>query len=117
MGPDMSRMKSVSTSLIALSALLVSAPAVASAAPDPTSAYLATLEQYHITYKDPVQMVQIGTTLCHDLRHADGPAQEAVQKIQSDGYTDQQAGVIAASAVLAFCPDMDADATKNKPKS
>ncbi|WP_157900587.1 DUF732 domain-containing protein [Mycobacterium rhizamassiliense] len=110
-------MKLLPTSMMALSALLLPAPAVASAAPDPTSAYLALLEQHNISYKDPVQMVQVGTTLCHDLRHADGPAQEAVQKIQSAGYTDKQANVIAASAVLTFCPDMNADATKDKPKS
>ena len=33
------------------------------------------------------------------------------------GYTDKQANVIAASAVLAFCPDMDVDANKGKPSS
>jgi len=53
----------------------------------------------------------------NDLRHADGPPQEAVNKIQSSGYTDKQANVIAASAVLAFCPDMDVDANKGKPSS
>jgi hypothetical protein len=116
MGPDMSRMKLLPTSFIALSALLLSVPAVASADPDPTSDYLNLLGQHHITYKDPMQMVQIGTTLCHDLRHADGPPQEAVQKIQTAGYDNQQAGVIAASAVLTFCPDMNADAPK-KPSS
>jgi len=113
----MSRFKSVLTSVIALSVPLCSAPAVASADPDSTSKYLTTLEQHNISYKDPVQMVQIGTTLCHDLRHADGPPQEAVNKIQSSGYTDKQANVIAASAVLAFCPDMDVDANKGKPSS
>lgn len=113
----MSRMKLLPTSIMALAALLLPAPAVANAAPDPTSDYLNLLEQHHIGYQDPVQMVQVGTTLCHDLRHADGPPQAAVQKIQSAGYNDQQANVIAASAVLTFCPDMDADATKNKPKT
>jgi len=113
----MSRNKSVLTSLVVLPALLCAAPAVASADPDSTSKYLTTLEQHNISYKDPVQMVQIGTTLCHDLRHADGPPQEAVNKIQSSGYTDKQANVIAASAVLAFCPDMDVDANKGKPSS
>jgi hypothetical protein len=113
----MSRNKSVLTSLVVLPVLLCAAPAVASADPDSTSKYLTTLEQHNISYKDPVQMVQIGTTLCHDLRHADGPPQEAVNKIQSAGYTDKQANVIAASAVLAFCPDMDVDANKGKPSS
>jgi hypothetical protein len=37
------------------------------------------------------------------------PAQEAVQRIQGLGYTSSQANVIAAAAVLAFCPDMDND--------
>ncbi|WP_165691562.1 DUF732 domain-containing protein [Mycobacterium numidiamassiliense] len=110
----MSRFKAVLMSVVALS--LCAAPAVASADPDATSKYLATLEQHSISYKDPVQMVQIGTTLCHDLRHADGPPQAAVSKIQSSGFTDKQANVIAASAVLAFCPDMDLDAPK-KPSS
>ena len=116
MAPTMSRFKSLLVSVVALSIPLCAAPAVASADPDSTSKYLTTLEQHNISYKDPVQMVQIGTTLCHDLRHADGPPQEAVNKIQSSGYTDNQANVIAASAVLAFCPDMDADAPK-KPSS
>jgi hypothetical protein len=114
MAPDMSRFTTVLTSVAALS--LCAAPAVASADPDATSKYLTTLEQHNVSYKDPVQMVQIGTTLCHDLRHADVPAQDAVNKIQGSGFTDKQANVIAASAVLAFCPDMDIDAPK-KPSS
>ena len=55
-------------------------------------------------------MVQIGTTLCHELRNGQVPQQEAVSNIQHLGYSDGQANVIAASAVLSFCPDMDADA-------
>jgi hypothetical protein len=110
----MSRMKLLPTSIIALSALLVSAPAVASAAPDPTSDYLNLLEQHHISYQDPMQMVQVGTTLCHDLRHDAGNPQSAVQKVQSAGYNAQQANVIAATAVLTFCPDMNEDTKKSK---
>jgi Protein of unknown function (DUF732) len=113
----MSRFKSVLASVIALSVPLCAAPAVASADPDSTSKYLTTLEQHNISYKDPVRMVQIGTTLCHDLRHADDSPQAAVTRIQSSGFTDKQANVIAASAVLAFCPDMDVDANKGKPSS
>ena len=113
----MSRNKSVLTFLVVLPVLLCAAPAVSSAEPDSTSKYLTTLEQHNISYKDPVQMVQIGTTLCHDLRHADDSPQAAVTKIQSSGFTDKQANVIAASAVLAFCPDMDVDANKGKPSS
>ena len=33
------------------------------------------------------------------------------------GPLNKQANVIAASAVLAFCPDMDVDANKGKPSS
>jgi hypothetical protein len=110
----MSRMKLLPTSVIALSALLLPAPAVAGAAPDPTSDYLNLLEQHHITYKDPMQMVQVGTTLCHDLRHDAGDPQSAVQKVQSAGYNGQQANVIAATAVLTLCPDMNEDTKKSK---
>jgi Protein of unknown function (DUF732) len=55
-------------------------------------------------------MVSIGTTLCHELRNSMVPADEAVNGIKNMGYSDSQAHVIAASAVLSFCPDMDADA-------
>ncbi|BAX94859.1 DUF732 domain-containing protein [Mycobacterium shigaense] len=112
----MSRLTVISTAALALSALLLPAPAVASAAPDSTSAYLATLSQYNVPYKDPLQIVQIGTALCHDLHHDNGDPQPAVQKIQNSGYTPQQAGVIAATAVLSFCPDMNED-TKKASKS
>lgn len=60
-------------------------------------------------------MVQIDTTLCHDLRHADDSPQAAANKIQGSGFTDKQANVTAASAVLAFCPDVDIDAKQGKP--
>ena len=110
----MSRMKVLPTSIIALSALLLPAPAIASAAPDSTADYLNLLEQHNIKYKDPMQMVQVGTTLCHDLRHDAGNPQTAVQKIQASGYTPDQAGVIAATAVLTFCPDMNEDTKKSK---
>ncbi|SPM35394.1 hypothetical protein MRAB57_3219 [Mycobacterium rhizamassiliense] len=98
------------TSLTALSVLLCSAPAVAGAAPDSKSAYLTSLNQHGISYGDPTHMVQIGTTLCHELRNNLVPQQEAISRIQNFGYTGAQANVIAASAVLSFCPDMDADA-------
>jgi hypothetical protein len=55
-------------------------------------------------------MVSIGTTLCQELRNGMVTADEAVNRIQGMGYTNNQANVIAASAVLSFCPDMDADA-------
>lgn len=55
-------------------------------------------------------MVAIGTTLCHELRNNLVPQQEAISRIQNFGYTGAQANVIAASVVLSFCPDMDADA-------
>jgi hypothetical protein len=113
----MSRFKTVLTSVLALSVPLCAAPAVASADPDPTSDYLTTLRQHNVSYKDPLQMVQIGNTLCHDLRHANGPAQDAVNKIQGDGFSGPQANIIAASAVLAFCPDMDADMPQPPKKS
>lgn len=110
----MSRTKFLVTSLMALSVPLGWAPAVASAAPDATSSYLATLTQYQVPYSDPIQIVEIGTTLCHDLRHDAGNPQSAVQKVQNSGYTPQQAGVIAADAVLTFCPDMNEDTKKAK---
>jgi hypothetical protein len=102
--------KPVLTSIMALSVLLGSAPAVASAAPDSTAAYLSSLNKHGISYNNPTHMVSIGTTLCHELRNGMVPADEAVNRIKSMGYTDNQANVIAASAVLSFCPDMDADA-------
>jgi hypothetical protein len=95
---------------MALSVLLCAAPAVASAAPDSTAAYLSSLNKHGISYNNPTHMVSIGTTLCHELRNGMVPADEAVNGIKSMGYTDNQANVIAASAVLSFCPDMDADA-------
>ncbi|BAX94037.1 DUF732 domain-containing protein [Mycobacterium shigaense] len=98
------------TTLLALSALLCSAPAVAGAAPDSRAAYLNSLNQHGISYNDPTHMVEIGTTLCHELRNNLVPQEEAVSRIQNMGYSGAQANVIAASAVLSFCPDMDADA-------
>jgi hypothetical protein len=95
---------------MALSMLLCAAPAVASAAPDSTAAYLTSLNNHGINYSDPHHMVSIGTTLCHELRNNMVPADEAFKSIQRQGYSDGQAHVIAASAVLSFCPDMDADA-------
>ena len=95
---------------MALSVLLGSAPAVAGAAPDSAAAYLTSLNNHGINYSDPHHMVTIGTTLCHELRNNMVPADEAVNGINNMGYTDSQAHVIAASAVLSFCPDMDADA-------
>jgi hypothetical protein len=100
----------VLTSLLPLAVLLGSAPAIASAAPDSTAAYLSSLNNHGINYGDSHHMVAIGTTLCHELRNSMEPADEAVSSIQRMGYTDGQAHVIAASAVLSFCPDMDADA-------
>jgi hypothetical protein len=100
----------VLTSLMPLALLLGSAPAIAGAAPDSTAAYLTSLNQHGINYSDPHHMVSIGTTLCHELRNSMVPADEAVNGIKNMGYTDGQAHVIAASAVLSFCPDMDADA-------
>ena len=101
--------KAVPTSLLALSALLGAAPAVANAAPDSTGAYLTSLNNHHINYSSTAQIVQIGTTLCHELRNDLVPPPEAISRIQNFGYSDGQANVIAASAVLSFCPDMDAD--------
>jgi hypothetical protein len=102
--------KPVLTSIMALSVLLGSAPAVASAAPDSSAAYLSSLNKHGINYSDPHHMVSIGTTLCQELRNGMVTADEAVNRIQGMGYTNNQANVIAASAVLSFCPDMDADA-------
>ncbi|WP_096439868.1 DUF732 domain-containing protein [Mycobacterium shigaense] len=70
---------------------------------------MTTLNQHHIDYADPQHIISIGTTLCHELRNR-LPSDEAVRRIQSLGYSGDQAGVIAADAVLSFCPDMDADA-------
>lgn len=68
------------------------------------------LNQHGISYGDQSHMVAIGTTLCHELRNNLVPQQEAISRIQNFGYTGAQANVIAASVVLSFCPDMDADA-------
>lgn len=102
--------KLLPTSLMVLSVLLCSAPAVANAAPDSRSAFLTSLNRHGISYSDPTHMVSIGTTFCQELRNQLVPADEAVSRIQNMGYSDQQAHVIAASAVLSFCPDMDNDA-------
>ena len=100
------RMKSVLASVAAVSAVMCAAPGVAHA--DTTSDYLNTLSSHHISYASQDKIVHIGTTLCQELRNS-LPGQEAVQRIQGLGYTDSQANVIAAAAVLAFCPDMDND--------
>jgi hypothetical protein len=99
-------MKSVLASLAALCGVLCAAPGVAHA--DNTSDYLSTLSSHHISYASQDKIVHIGTTLCQELRNS-LPGQEAVQRIQGFGYTSSQANVIAAAAVLAFCPDMDND--------
>ena len=91
MALTMSRFKTVLTSVIALSVPLCAVSGVASADPDSTSKYLTTLEQHNISYKDPVQMVQIGTTLCHDLRHADGSPQDSREQ-DSELRLHRQAG-------------------------
>lgn len=98
------------TSVLALSALFGSAPAVATAAPDSTSVYLSTLKNHHVAYSDQAHIVSIGTTFCHELRDNLVSPQEGVSRIQNLGYPPDQANVIAADAVLSFCPDMDADA-------
>ncbi len=108
--PTSAPKKLVLTSLMALSVLPSEAPAVASAAPDSTAAYLSSLNQHGISYSNPTHMASIGTTLCHELRNGMVPADEAVNRIQGMGYTGNHANVIAATAVLSFCPDMDADA-------
>jgi hypothetical protein len=69
----------------------------------------ATLDQHHIACSDPNRIISIGTTLCHELCH-NLSSDEALRRIQNLGYTRSQAGVIAADAVLSFCPDMNADA-------
>jgi len=69
MAPTMSRNKSVLTSLVVLPVLLCAAPAVASAAPDSSAAYLSSLNKHGINYSDPHHMVSIGTTLCQELRN------------------------------------------------
>ena len=99
-------MKSLLASLAAASAVLCFAPGVAHA--DSTSDYLATLASHHISYANQDKIVHIGTTLCQELRNS-LPGTEAVDRIQGLGYTSSQANVIAAAAVLAFCPDMDND--------
>lgn len=100
--------KAAIVSLVAAPALLCFAPAIASAAPENASGYLATLDQHHVAYSDPGHIIHIGTTLCHELRN-NLPSDEALRRIQNLGYTSRQAGVIAADAVLSFCPDMNAD--------
>ncbi|SPM37355.1 hypothetical protein BN1232_02200 [Mycobacterium rhizamassiliense] len=99
-------MKSVLASLAALSGLMCAVPGVAHA--DSTSDYLTTLSSHHISYGNQDKIVHIGTTLCQELRNS-LPGPEAVQRIQGLGYTSSQANVIAAAAVLAFCPDMNND--------
>lgn len=99
-------MKSVLASVVALSAVMCAAPGVAHA--DSTSDYLNTLGSHHISYANQDKIVHVGTTLCHELRN-NLPGVEAVQRIQGLGYTSSQANVIAAAAVLAFCPDMNND--------
>lgn len=91
--------KLLPTSLLAVSVLLCSVPAVANAAPDSRSVYLTSLNQHGVSYSDPNHMVSVGPR-----------SDEAVGRIQGMGYSDEQAHVIAASAVLAFCPDMETDA-------
>lgn len=100
-------MKTVLAPLCALSVLLFSAPGLANA--DPDSDFLNTLSEHHITYSSQAHIIHIGTTLCQELRNSMLPPDQAVQRIQGMGYTDSQANVIAAAAVLAFCPDMDRD--------
>jgi Spy/CpxP family protein refolding chaperone len=110
MSPSTIAMKKLlPTSIMIASALLASAPTVANAAPDSTSAYLTSLNQHGVKYGDSSHIVAVGTTLCQELRNQ-LPSDEAVNRISRMGYSDQQAHVIAASAVLSFCPDMDNDA-------
>ncbi|BAX92021.1 DUF732 domain-containing protein [Mycobacterium shigaense] len=99
-------MKSVLASVAAISAVMCAAPRVAHA--DSTSDYLNTINSHHISYANQDKIVQIGTTLCQELRNS-LPGDEALKRIQNLGYTSGQANVIAAAAVLAFCPDMDND--------
>jgi hypothetical protein len=100
-------MKTALAALAALPAVLCSVPSVAHA--DSTSDFLSTLSSHHINYASQDKIVHVGTTLCQELRNNMMPADEAVQRIQGLGYTSSQARVIAAAAVLAFCPDMDND--------
>ncbi|WP_186296288.1 DUF732 domain-containing protein [Mycobacterium tilburgii] len=99
----------LAASLIALSALLCSVPAVAHADPANTP-YIAFLDQNHIKYSNHDMIVHVGTNLCNQLRNNMLPPDQALQRIQNMGYNSQQTKLIAFAAVEAFCPDMDIDA-------
>ncbi|WAC89722.1 DUF732 domain-containing protein [Mycobacterium sp. Aquia_213] len=106
----------LAASSIALSALLWSVPAVANAEPENTADYISYLDQNNIKYANHDSIVHIGTNLCNELRNNLLPPDQALQRIQNMGYSQQQTKVIAFAAVEAFCPDMDIDAQK-APKS
>lgn len=106
----------LAASSIAVSALLCSVPAVAYADPEHTPEYIAYLDQNNIKYSSQETIVHVGTSLCNELRNNILPPDQALQRIQNMGYSQQQTKVIAFAAVEAFCPDMDIDAQK-APKS
>ena len=106
----------LAASSIALSALLCSVPAVANADPENTPDYISYLDQNNIHYSNHESIVHVGTNLCNELRNNILPADQALNRIQNMGYSQQQTKVIAFAAVEAFCPDMDIDAQK-APKS
>lgn len=106
----------LAASSIALSALLCSVPAVANADPENTPDYISYLDQNNIKYSNHETIVHVGTNLCNELRNNMLPPDQALQRIQNMGYSQQQTKVIAFAAVEAFCPDMDIDAQK-APKS
>ncbi|OBA59084.1 hypothetical protein A5647_18640 [Mycobacterium sp. 1100029.7] len=91
-------------------------PAIAHADPDNTPDYITYLDQHNIKYPSQERIVHVGTNLCNELRNDILPPDQALQRIQNMGYSQQQTKVIAFAAVEAFCPDMDVDAQK-APKS
>ncbi|SOX53303.1 DUF732 domain-containing protein [Mycobacterium ahvazicum] len=106
----------LAASLIALPALLCSVPAVAHADPENTPDYINYLDQNNIHYSSRETIVHVGTNLCNELRNNLVSPDQALQRIQNMGYSQQQTKQIAFAAVEAFCPDMDIDAQK-APKS
>jgi len=101
-------MKTLPVSLAALSILVGFAP-VAHA--DNSADYLASLDKAQISYSDPTKAVNIGNTVCQQLRSNIAP-ETAAEPALNAGYTAGQAGKILYVASHTLCPDMGAAVEK-----
>jgi 20S proteasome alpha/beta subunit len=95
-------METLTSPLVALAILVVSAPV---AGADSSADYLASLDKAGITYSDPATATSIGNSICQQL-HNNAAPEVAAQAALNANYNATQAGKILYVASHTLCPDM-----------